>query len=432
MKRFRWFVVVAALALVAAACDSGDGGDGGGNGQAGTGEQATVEFWMFEEGYGFLDTVVEAFEAENPNIDIDVTTYPEDNYGVKIETALAAGDPPDMGIVGPELMNADVLLPLDDMVEEQGIDLSTFNQGIVGQALGPTESCRFEGQLYCLGSYTGMVAVFYNKDMFDEAGIPYPAPWPGMNVDEFVNTACQLTDPGNDVWGAAYGDPITVVPWETMVSEDGRTAVGYVDGTASVHVHDVLAQGIQDGCAPSLNILDPWEEGTDYFAREQLAMVVTDFQSLAKIEGAGINYGVTAPPTAEGIEPWFNVWTDSVGVFADAENPEEAKLFVAFLATEGQRLRVEESGDLPLDTAVAEELNWAGDVPGRQDALEMLSHARQSVFVPNRWDTFGPIFDAYGLIVGGEMSAEQALSDAAPAIQDNLDVAWDVWESGGA
>jgi ABC-type glycerol-3-phosphate transport system substrate-binding protein len=425
MSRLRWLGVIAIMALVTAACS--------GNGEADrdardTGEQVTLDFWMFEEGYGFLDELVSEFEAEYPNIDVEVTTYPEDQFGVKIDTALAAGRPPDLGLVGPELMNAGVLLPLDDMVQEQGLDLSTFNQGIVGEALGPTESCSFEGQLYCLGSYTGMVALFYNKDMFDAAGVPYPAAWPPMSVEEFVDVACQLTDPENEVWGAAYGDPVTFLPWETVVSADGRTATGYVNGPTSVSAHDVLARGIQEGCAPSLNILDPWEQGTDYFARGQLAMVVTDFQSLNKIENAGVNYGVTGSPTAEGVEPWFNVWTDSVGVFANTEHPDEAELFIAFMATDGQRLRVQETGDLPLDTAVAEELDWAGGTPGRQEGLEVLQNARQGVFVPNRWDTFGPIFDAYGLIVGGEMSAQEALDEAAPAIQENLEQAWEAWE----
>jgi ABC-type glycerol-3-phosphate transport system substrate-binding protein len=425
MSRLRWLGVIAIMALVTAAC-SGDGGGDGDEGDAG--EQVTLDFWLFEEGYGFLDELVSEFEADHPNIDVELTTYPEDQFGVKVDTALAAGRPPDLGLVGPELMNAGVLLPLDDMVQEQGLDLSTFNQGIVGEALGPTESCSFEGQLYCLGSYTGMVALFYNKDMFDAAGVPYPAAWPPMSVDEFVDVACQLTDPENEVWGAAYGDPVTFLPWETVVSEDGRTATGYVNGPASVSAHEVLARGIQEGCAPSLNILDPWEQGTDYFARGQLAMVVTDFQSLNKIENAGVNYGVTGSPTAEGVEPWFNVWTDSVGVFANTDHPDEAKLFIAFMATDGQRLRVQETGDLPLDTAVAEELDWAGGTPGREEGLEVLRNARQGVFVPNRWDTFGPIFDAYGLIVGGEMSAQEALDEAAPAIQENLEQAWESWE----
>ena len=104
--------------------------------------------------------------------------------------------------------------------------------------------------------------------------------------------------------------------------------------------------------------------------------------------------------------------------------------FVAFLTTEGQTLRYETSGDIPLDLAIAEEVDWAAGVPGREDGLEVLKHARPLVFVPNRWDVFGPWYDAWGFVIGGEKTAQQALDDAAPAIQDNLDQAWEVWEKG--
>ena len=46
---------------------------------------------------------------------------------------------------------------------------------------------------------------------------------------------------------------------------------------------EVLASGYDQGCIPSSNILDPWEQGRDYFAKGQLAMVITDFQDLDKV-----------------------------------------------------------------------------------------------------------------------------------------------------
>jgi hypothetical protein len=98
------------------------------------------------------------------------------------------------------------------------------------------------------------------------------------------------------------------------------------------------------------------------------------------------------------------------------------------MATDGGRIRFETTGDLPLDSTVAEEVNWANDVPGRMDGLEVATHARPAIFIPNRWDVFGPLWDAWGFIVGEERSAQQALDEVAPAIQDNLDQAWEAWE----
>lgn len=430
MKIGRWSVtLLATLALVMAACtaESPAASAGASGSQPSGGEEVSLDFWVFEEGGvgTFLETVVSEFEAENPNIHIEVTAFPEDQYGVKIDTALAAGAPPDLTLVfGPDQMRQGLLLPLDDMVAEQGIDLATFGQAIVQ---GPGDfSCAWEGTLYCLGSYQGAVMMFYNKDMFDAAGIEYPAAWPPMTVDEFIDTACQLTDPDNEIWGAAYGE--TILPWEMAVSEDGRTVA--INSPTAVHNYDLLAKGIRDGCAPSANIIDPWEQGADFFSQGKLAMVVTDYQSLVGIEEAGINYGTTSIPTPEGIEPFFDVWTDSVGVFADSEHPDEAKLFIAFLATRGQELQVEINGNIPLDSAVAEQLNWAEDIPGRLDALEILAHSRPAIFIPDKWNAWGPYYDAFGLMAGGEASAQEALDDAAPKIQEDLDSAWEVWDEG--
>jgi ABC-type glycerol-3-phosphate transport system substrate-binding protein len=117
-----------------------------------------------------------------------------------------------------------------------------------------------------------------------------------------------------------------------------------------------------------------------------------------------------------------------VAVLATTEHPEEAKAFIAYVATEGQRIRYQEEGEMPLDLAVAEEVDWAKGVPGRQDGLEVLSHARPLNFVPNRWDVIGPFYDAWGFVLDGSKSAQEALDEAAPAIQENLDKAWEDWE----
>jgi multiple sugar transport system substrate-binding protein len=432
MKKLRWFTtVLAALALVAAACTD-DGGQGDSDDQGtGTQEQVTLDFWTFGEGGigSFLATLEEGFENEHTNIDLNITSYPEENYGVKLDTSIAAGKAPDMTVFpDAQQVREDLILPLDDLDEEYGIDLSNYVPAVVEGGLEDGLGCGFEGKLWCLGSYAGSTQMLYNKDMFDAAGIEYPAPWPPMTPDEFVDLACRLTDESKGIWGGAASDPLAYLPYDMFFSPDGRTATGYTNAPEMARQVELLAEGYERGCIPSSNILDPWEQGRDYFAKEQLAMVITDFQDLNKVEKAGINYGSTAPPTPEGVDPYFFVWSDNVAVLATTEHPEEAKAFIAYVATEGQRIRYQEEGEMPLDLAVAEEVDWAKGVPGRQDGLEVLSHARPLNFVPNRWDVIGPFYDAWGFVLDGSKSAQEALDEAAPAIQENLDKAWEDWE----
>lgn len=244
-----------------------------------------------------------------------------------------------------------------------------------------------------------------------------------MTVDQFISNACKLTDKSNGVWGAAYAERF--LPWESLLGADGHQV--NVTSPETVNAYEALGRGFTEGCAPSVNTLDPWGEGEDFLLQGKLAMVLNGFQDTAKYDKAGINYGFTALPTPPGVEPYFDVWTDGVGVLASTDNPDEAKLFIAFLTTEGQTLRAEQ-GNVPLNAAVAEETNWAEGLPGREEGLEVGEHSRGAVFVPNRWDVIGPLYDAWGLITSGEKSAQQALSDAAPAMQGNLDQAWEAWE----
>jgi multiple sugar transport system substrate-binding protein len=427
-RRWRWMPAgLLVLVLVAASCSGDDGASGAGG-------KTKLTFWNVQEAFApeYIDALEKGFEAEYPNVDLVITNIPEEGYSTKVQTALAADEPPDLGFVWDRaFIEAGQVLPLDDLVSERGLDLSTYNPAIVaaeGSGGNAEFACSFEGHLYCLGSYTGMVVMFVNKAMFEAAGMQPPAPWPPMTVDQFAEAACALSDPQEQTWGAAFGEAMSWLPWEMVVSPDGRTAAGVVNGPTSVHTHEVLADMMARDCAPALNTVDAWSQGVDFFVQGKLAMVITDFGGLPKIEHAGIDYGVTALPTPEGVDPFFNVWTDSVGVFAGSQHPDEAMDFIVFQTTEGQRLRAEVTGELPISTQVAEETDWAAGIPGREDALQLLAHARPAIFIPNRWDVYGPIFDASGLIFGGERTAVEALDEVAPAIQENLDKAWQIYD----
>ncbi|HEX7746159.1 MAG TPA: sugar ABC transporter substrate-binding protein [Micromonosporaceae bacterium] len=426
MNRRRMAAIVALFALTASGCGSGGGG---GSSQGGDGEAGTLQLWAYEGYQDFLPKLIEGFEAKYPKIKVELTNVPEEQYVTKVDTALAAKQPPDLGFIYERRwLKQDKFVPVDDIVKSENIDLSTWASGVISKDPNGEAACSYEGKTYCLGSYTGTALMFYNKDMFDKAGMTPPAPWPGMTLEEYATTACQLRDKiGGGVYGTAHGDPVTWLPWEVHVSSDGKKAEGVANSANTARDYEIIAKMFRDKCAPSLNVLDPWQQGVDFFAQKKLAMVITDFQSLAKIEKAGVNYGVTAPPHPEGVEPYFSEWTDGIGVFKDGKNVAAAKKFIAFQATEGQKLRVQKTGDMPVSVAKAKEFNWAADQLGRQQALEILPHARPATFIPARWDTVTPLFDSLGAIIDGK-PAQQVLDDAVPKYQNNLDKAWKTWD----
>jgi multiple sugar transport system substrate-binding protein len=425
MWRFgRAACVAVGVALVGSGC-SGGGSDEGSNGDGGG--TTTLDLWIFEGEETFLPALESAFEDEHPDIDLKITEIPEDNYTTKIDTALAANSPPDIGfITEPRWIKAGRMLPLDDVIEAEGIDVSQLNQNAF-------EGCISDGTVYCLGSYSAATMLFYNKELFDDAGLPYPSATESMTVDEYASLAEQLAQPSEDlaekVWGGEAMTPYWWMDARTHFSEDGRTTAGLVNDAATVHMYDVLAGMVADKIAPSESNFQVLGE-TEILATGQLAMSITDNASaIPLLEGARIDWGVAPLPVEqEGDEPFVSSWTDMWGVFSSSDAVEEAKEFIGFVGTTGNELRVEVGNAVSLDLSVAEELGWAEKSAGRQEALEVMSLAQPSIFVPGYWDVTDPLWDSFALIADGEMTAQEALNDVAPEMQDSLDRAWQTWE----
>lgn len=421
MSFWRVSAVAVVIALMASGCMGGSESSTGPNGPV------TLSLWIFEGEETFLPALKKAFEREHPNITLNITDIPEDSYVTKMDTALAAGSPPDIGwVYERRWLKAGRVLPLDDVIESNQIDLSVLNQNALA-------GCRFEGNIYCLGSYTGAVMLFYNKDLFDKAGLSYPSATEPMSVDEYATLAAKLTQPNEDlakhVFGGTATPPFYWVATGTHFSEDGRRIQGFVNDSSTVHMYDVLTKMVRDGTAPSESDFQFFGD-TEILATGQLAMSITDnVEAIPLLERADVDWGAAPTPAEEAGQPAFvSAWTDQFGVFAGSENPDAAKEFIAFLSTEGNKLRSKRDDALPLDSTVAEETNWTGESAGRHETLEVVKLADAEPFVPGFWDVTGPLWDSFALIVEGEMTAQQALDEAAPKMQDSLDRAWQTWE----
>lgn len=428
-NRGRSFAVAAIGAVLAAAC-TGEGDAPPGQPDGSGLEASTLSLWVFEGEEEFLPALKAGFEKEHPSIEVKITEIPEDNYVTKVDTALAANRPPDIGFVYERRwIKAGRLLALDDVVASHGIDVSTLNQNAFA-------SCQYEGQIYCLGSYAGAVMLFYNKDMFDAAGLPYPSATEPMTVDEYAEVAAQLAQPNEDISKRVWGGTAEATLWwmdvRTLFSEDGRTTAGYVNDPATVHSFDVLAKMVRDGIAPSESDFELFGD-EDMMTTGQLAMSITDnVAAVPVLEAAKVDYGVAPVPVEqEGDPPWVGSWTDQWGVFSESENAEAAKEFVAYVGTEGNRLRAERGDTLPLDLEVAQETGWAGANEGRQQMIDVIGLASPPVFVPGYWDVTDPLWDTFALIVEGDGTAQQRLDEAAPDMQETLERSWQTWDDIG-
>ena len=130
-------------------------------------EPVTLDLWIFEGEEQLLPALEEAFESEHPNINLEITLIPEDQYVVKIDTALAAGGPPDIGFLYEQRwVKTGNILPLGETIATHNINTDDFNQAVM------EGWCFAEDEVYCLGSYIGATVLLYSKALFDAAGVP--------------------------------------------------------------------------------------------------------------------------------------------------------------------------------------------------------------------------------------------------------------------
>lgn len=282
-----------------------------------------------------------------------------------------------------------------------------------------------EGTLYCVGSSVGNMVLFYNKALFDSAGVEYPDASTPLTFDEFASLASQLTQPGADeestVWGAGAATLLAYLDPANVLDDTGRI----VEATKPEFVDTVetLAGMAAAGDMPSIaqaEAIGGAEGATALFLEGKLAMYVADNYVIGSAEVAGIDFGLAPTPVVAGSEPWIVTWTNAFGIPRGASNPEASADFLAYLATAGQEAEAQ-GGHMPLSTAVAE--TWATTAV-RQELLAVSRLVRPSVFNPNQWAWNSPILDAYEAALRGE-PALPLLEAAEPNAQQANDLTWE-------
>ncbi|QTH43316.1 extracellular solute-binding protein [Cohnella sp. LGH] len=130
--------------------------------------------------YNMLQKIVKQYEADHPNIKIELDSLNTDQQKLKLKTQAASKEVPDITIVNPAaqmkpFVDADLFAPLNEMVEKNGLK-GTFQEGIL-------DYYSFNGNLYALPDGNNIALIYYNKKMFEEAGAKVPT-----TFEELVDT----------------------------------------------------------------------------------------------------------------------------------------------------------------------------------------------------------------------------------------------------
>lgn len=338
----------------------------------------------------YYQPLVEEFEKQNPDLKIEMVDLGSSDYQTVLGTQLT-GSGSDFDIVTIKdvpgyttLVNKGVLEPLDEYISADSVDLETYK--------GLTDQITIDGKLYELPFRSDFWVLYYNKDVFDAAGVPYPTN--DMTFEQYDALARQLAVdvPGQEVYGAHYHT------WRSAVQLfgilDGKNTI--LDGKYDFlkpYYELVLAQQEDGICQDYATLKTSNLHYSGAFSQGNIAMMNmgTWFIStmIEKIKSGEYtdcaNWGIVKYPHAEGVEPGSTLATiTALSIPANAPHKEDAWKFVKFVCGEEGAEILASTGNIPalMNDNIADMISAMEGFPEDEGSTEALQTANLYLEMP--------------------------------------------------
>ncbi|MFC5651224.1 ABC transporter substrate-binding protein [Paenibacillus solisilvae] len=297
--------------------------------------------------------MIDEFNKSHPNIELVTQAMPGSaGYDTqdlsKLTAAIAAGSPPDVvNLNGPfimEVASRGILMPLDDMIKSSDLDLSKFYEYTVKQM-------SFKGHVWGLPGGMDDRILYYNKDMFKQAGLDPNTP--PKTWDELLDYSKKLTVMNGDSYEQIGFIPNFGNSWLYLyaiqnngkfLDDEGKKVL--LNSPENVEALEFMVKGYDIlGGAQKLNAYSSsFQSGAnDPFLSGKVAMVINGNWALTDLLrfAPNLNFGVAMPPTPTGgdFKTWSGGW--AWGVPKGTKHPQEAFEVTKWLTTEGPKFQAE-------------------------------------------------------------------------------------------
>jgi multiple sugar transport system substrate-binding protein len=340
-------------------------------------EPVTIKFMSWQGSVGTVEeiqeTLIKPFNAQHPNITVEVEVLPWGEYWTKIQTLVAAGTPPD--VYGQSVgyawdhANKGISLNLQSLFN-QDLDQSKF-------LMRPFDVLRYpdiKGDLYAVPIRWVNSALFYNKTLFDEAGLEYPNE--NWTFEDMFAAAQKLTkDTDGDGTPDQYGMSARMdhVMLDTIIKANGGEVLN-ADFTKCQLTQPVAVESIQwvtDLVLKHQVAPKPAPAGqTDAaptFASGRVAMSIDGSYQIASLqEVTEFDWDITWTPkgTAERV---VYGGPDSLSISKQSQHPNAAWEFVKFFLSDDAGIKSIGVGSVPINKTIAESDAWLKSVQKPQN-----------------------------------------------------------------
>jgi multiple sugar transport system substrate-binding protein len=402
--------------------------------EAGEGGPMTIEFWGGWTGPDgdIMQSLVDQWNSENPDIQVNLTVQQWSPLFDAFIVSASAKESPDILAMHPQEMpqfvELGLLNPLDDIVAQSDV-INADNY-----LPSAWDANIYKGALYGIPLDLHMHGLYYNKDLFEAAGIDAP-PTTG---DELLDVARKLTVDANGKHPGEDGfDPETVeqyginmhtnhhafFQWWSLynqlggklISEDGASCVMDLDKAAQAwqFLQDLV---YKEGVAPQ----GQTDYARDFLAGRTAMLIDGPWRMPALIaahEESGFNWGSSVYPLVFD-EPavWGSSHMFTLPTYADPAKQEAAFKFLEWLAANSTAWA--NSGQLPAFKAVIESEEFK-NMEGRAAFIEMMPYEKLFPNTPKYSEIFASNAPTPMMLMAQDIMLEQA--DPATEVQSACD-----------
>ncbi|MCW2633705.1 MAG: transporter substrate-binding protein [Blastococcus sp.] len=342
MRRISWTGALAAgvtSALVLTGCGGGQGPGGTTNTDTGSfngkydGPNVELAYWNgFTGGDGpFMQKLVDQFNSEHDNIVVKPNTIQWADFYQRVPAAVQAGQGPDVGVMHLDQLAThaarNIIIPLDDLAKEIGLTADDFTQDIWDAGI-------YKDKRYGIPLDVHSLAMYYNKDHFQKAGITDPP----TDEKSFKDALDKLQAAGfkTPFWMPSLWPSHLMflsLMWQNgqpPYGQDGKEAA--YDSDAGVKALEWQRSMVDNGYSPPNVAIDSQYQA---FKNGQNSITWDGIWQINDLEASGLNYGIAPVPTI-GDEPAF--WANSHHFFIstqaakDKNKLQASKVFIAWMS----------------------------------------------------------------------------------------------------
>ena len=290
--------------------------------------KTTIRFasWDTADDVDAQQKMVDKFNEEHPDIQVVLEAYGSD-FDTKISASMGSGDAPDVMYMWNYPAYHEGLEPLDSYIEKEGEE---YKKNFYSTLWNYNS---YDGQIYGLPVGFTTHCVYYNKDLFEKAGVEEPKDgWTWEDLEEKAKKINEATG----VKGFSFSMKPDPYDYEMYLWSNGTAYCdkegkmeGYVNSDKALETYKMFQDMAKDGYAVATE-----KSGSDEFESGQTAMFVYGAWAVKKYTEAGVNFGLAKLPSF-GTEKSASILSSSgVAIAKSNKNKEAAWEFVKYWTDE--------------------------------------------------------------------------------------------------